>query len=186
MTGLSNISRQTGQRNSDTSLFASETFFLCCAELKPPSIAISFLSTVFGWHQTRDPVIFAPGLGRSLLPSSLIAIELGFIYCIVMYVHNLTYSPSTHFLNCLSSYYIMILFKLSPELSIAPFSLQYCLLYHITVRQFYSCKFYSIYKMTICKFKNEFVWIHLFSIFTLLCICHSNSHWSMFDIRQMF
>lgn len=43
VTGLSKISRQTGQTNSDTSLLPSETFFLCWAALNPPSIAISFL-----------------------------------------------------------------------------------------------------------------------------------------------
>lgn len=43
VTGLSKISRHTGQTNSDTSLLPSETFFLCCAALNPPSIAISFL-----------------------------------------------------------------------------------------------------------------------------------------------
>lgn len=43
VTGLSKISRQTGQTNSDTSLLPSEAAFLCCAALNPPSIAISFL-----------------------------------------------------------------------------------------------------------------------------------------------
>lgn len=56
VTGLSKISRQTGQTNSDTSLLPSEAAFLCCAALKPPSIAISFL------HGSGPPVMTSPVL----------------------------------------------------------------------------------------------------------------------------
>lgn len=54
VTGLSKISRQTGQTNSDTSLLPSGFAFLCCAALKPPSIAISF----FNWFS--PPVMTSP------------------------------------------------------------------------------------------------------------------------------
>lgn len=71
VTGLSKISRQTGQMNSDTSLLASGTLFLRCAELKPPSIAISFLHRVnppqqpgsSGTNRPRNDVTSPPGSG---------------------------------------------------------------------------------------------------------------------------
>lgn len=73
VTGLSKISRQTGQINSDTSLLPSETFFLCCAALNPPSIAISFLhwvslplTVLWRRHRLRLPFFNAQGAELSL------------------------------------------------------------------------------------------------------------------------
>lgn len=70
VTGLSKISRQTGQTNSDTSLLPSETFFLCCAALNPPSIAISFLHWVSpptsrSWNDVTGLGFFFYARGRS-------------------------------------------------------------------------------------------------------------------------
>ena len=64
LTGLSKISRQTGHTNSDTSPPPSDTFFLCWAALKPPSIAISFLHWI-----SRPPLVpvTSPAAGSVVL-----------------------------------------------------------------------------------------------------------------------